>query len=96
MALGWFLIGEGKLEEHLDEFPPNIEASSASDSVREARHRLKVKDGQKYNAVILCLVSVRCRNSADLTRCLSKTLCDFFSIIIFLSLEFGNIEFIVL
>ncbi len=41
MALGWFLIGEGKLEEHLDEFPPSIEASSASDSVREARHRLK-------------------------------------------------------
>ncbi len=43
VALGWFLIGEGKLEEHLDEFPPNIEASSASDSVREARHRLKVQ-----------------------------------------------------
>ena len=41
MALGWFLIGEGKLEEHLDEFPSSIDANAASDSVREARHRLK-------------------------------------------------------
>ncbi len=51
VALGWFLIGEGKLEEHLDEFPPNIEASSASDSVREARHRLKVQYCQNVKNV---------------------------------------------
>ncbi|XP_023330111.1 tetratricopeptide repeat protein 7B [Eurytemora carolleeae] len=35
-ALGWFLIGEGKLEEHLEEFPPLLENSS-TESSRDVR-----------------------------------------------------------
>ena len=34
-TLGWFLIGEGKLEEYLEEFPPKEE------NINEARKRLK-------------------------------------------------------
>jgi hypothetical protein len=67
VALGWFLIGEGKLEEHLDEFPPNIEANSASDSVREARHRLKVpvQYEQKYSVTMRRFFVLFCRNKAN-------------------------------
>ena len=34
-TLGWFLVGEGKLEEHLEDFPPKEE------NIKEARARLK-------------------------------------------------------
>ena len=34
-TLGWFLVGEGKLEEYLEEFPPKEE------NIKEARARLK-------------------------------------------------------
>ena len=34
-TLGWFLVGEGKLEEYLEEFPPKEE------NIKEARVRLK-------------------------------------------------------
>ena len=27
-TLGWFLVGEGKLEEHLEEFPPKVRKDS--------------------------------------------------------------------
>jgi len=42
-ALGWFLIGEGKLEEYLEEFPPNVDinGSALDGSNNESRGKLR-------------------------------------------------------
>ena len=61
-ALGWFLIGEGKLEEHLEEFPPVVDLSlipSSIDALRQSSNNSSFNQTTRYKKKTLSPKVVR-------------------------------------